>query len=268
MASACGLPGARCQPRPTTSPSCTSTAPTSGLGCVLPRPRSASVERLFHVLRVVHTKSPEACAPGRTTPKRRACFSHPDYDRRPRNLTWSAPCGVRGLYRRWGLSPRPEAAVDLRWDYTPHAAACATAREARLDVRPPEHAGAGDQPVGAGPTSSPAFTSVTPPSTSMATLSGRIRARAHDLGHRRRDEALAAEPGVDRHDQRHVAVMPRLGQGLDGRGRIECHAGQRSRLADLTRAHGAGARTPPDGRRSCRRRRRRTRRRSARDTRS
>ena len=32
-------------------------------------------ERLVHVHLVVHTKRPEACASGRTTPRRRACFS-------------------------------------------------------------------------------------------------------------------------------------------------------------------------------------------------
>src|SRR3954447_1293104 len=40
--SACGVPRRSCQPSPTTSPSRTTTAPTSGFGYVVPRPRSAS----------------------------------------------------------------------------------------------------------------------------------------------------------------------------------------------------------------------------------
>jgi len=35
-------------------------------------------------------------------------FSRPDYYRRPRNYTGSALIWARGLYHRWGLSPRPE----------------------------------------------------------------------------------------------------------------------------------------------------------------
>ena len=82
---------------------------------VRPSPASfGQVERLLHVPVVVrvHEKSPEAGASGPTTRvTARRCFSHPDCDRRPRNLTWSTPRrGLAGCDRRWGLSPRPEAA--------------------------------------------------------------------------------------------------------------------------------------------------------------
>ena len=33
---------------------------------------------------------------------------HPDFNRRLRNLTASAAFAGRGLYHRWGISPRPE----------------------------------------------------------------------------------------------------------------------------------------------------------------
>ena len=39
---------------------------------------------------------------------RLSTFSHPDFNCRPRNHTGSADYSARGLYRRWGLSPRPE----------------------------------------------------------------------------------------------------------------------------------------------------------------
>ena len=35
-------------------------------------------------------------------------FFHPDYNRWSRSFTGSAACAVRGLYRQWGISPRPE----------------------------------------------------------------------------------------------------------------------------------------------------------------
>lgn len=39
-------------------------------------------------------------------------FSHPDFNRRLWNFTKSAK-KARGLYRRWGITPRPEDYVNI-----------------------------------------------------------------------------------------------------------------------------------------------------------
>ena len=133
---------------PTTRPLRTSTAPTTGLGLVRPRPRSASLmaRRMEPTSSSVERADMESwslwslgdfaeneIAPSgftgehakrrgilRGTPSR--SFFHPDCHGRPRSSTGSAvgayrierrtssasAASARGLYRRWGLAPRPE----------------------------------------------------------------------------------------------------------------------------------------------------------------
>ena len=115
MASACGSPG----PQVPAAPDDLSVAHEDGadqrVGVRAARgpARPGRTPRPCTVV-VVHTKNaPKHALQGGRRRGAAACFSHPDCDRRPRNLTWSTPHGVRGLYRRWGLSPRPEAAFGL-----------------------------------------------------------------------------------------------------------------------------------------------------------
>ncbi len=85
----------------------TSTAPTSGLGCVRPTPaRPGRTPRPCTCRRPTKTPRSIRLQGGRRR-RRRSSFSHPDCDRRPRSLTWSTPHGARGLYRRWGTFTPP-----------------------------------------------------------------------------------------------------------------------------------------------------------------
>ena len=68
-----------------------------------------------------------------------------------------------------------------------------------------EHGRARDQHIGAGRTTRGAVSGVMPPSTSMSIGRPPTSARdSADLVHRRRDELLAAEAGIDRHDQHEI----------------------------------------------------------------
>ena len=133
---------ARSRPRPTISPSRTSTQPTHGLGAVRRRAAApaASACSIASSSRMVPPSGRPAGrgnddGPADARDRRSGAaaengveaLSHPDSDRRPRNHTWSAPGwrpGVRGLghvpdslaaapcrHRRSGLSPNPEGSV-------------------------------------------------------------------------------------------------------------------------------------------------------------
>jgi len=87
-----------------------------------PRATPREAEGLFHpppgrsrlAFTTAHEKTPRTpqrhSTGHRHTTARRPAFSHPDFHGRPRNYTGSAEGNpsARGLYRRWGIAPRPE----------------------------------------------------------------------------------------------------------------------------------------------------------------
>ena len=59
--------------------------------------------------------------PGKSMQRKCNCiFFHPDYNCWYRSFTGSIAEATRGLYRQWGLAPRPEDLLfNLRLKYTP-----------------------------------------------------------------------------------------------------------------------------------------------------
>ena len=98
-ASACGSPRPRCEPVPTTSPSLHQHGADERVGMRAAAARLGQFERLLHVpSSSSNDKKPRSqCFRADDTRHRARCFSHPDCDRRPRNLTWSASEEARGL---------------------------------------------------------------------------------------------------------------------------------------------------------------------------
>jgi hypothetical protein len=81
----------------------------------------------------------------------------------------------------------------------------------------------------------PALSSLTPPSTSIATSRPavvEVAPQGRDLVEDRRDEALAAEAGVDAHEQHHRDVAQHPADGLERGRRVEDDHRLLAELAD------------------------------------